>query len=515
MKSRYFEPVRLFMKYAATFKVSVTVAVLVLIAIAIWAVVIPPFFWLPEAGEAEGLLSTFLAAQGAITALTIAVTVFVIQGASTKRDVDDRVYREYIQQSLVGRIFFGSLLAVGITSVTLLLEIFLSAMPALSFAPGMRNLVLVAVGAFILNLILPAILFRQSIHLSRPENWQDMRRSVNERDVQEAVGAFLTRHKRMTAAQEAGEFDFSATVPDRLEGSANEALRSLLDDGRRAMVERRLEDAKTALNSIKELIGYAVEELESSVFEWGDPGSQPQWPPLREVSSNIYSFRKEVISRGDVDLAQELLGLDYWCISEGLRRSCGDLFTVGLTGCQHNYEIASEVGNEQLRKLFGEQFWGHNHRLVSDTISQKDLLYSRQLVSHLEYLLNNAMQSGSPANYQELHESIERCIRATGRLINSLGERRAERIERLSLLEQYYRIALMGLGGRAALLASSGAIDDPSPYLDVVRRKHNRAEILADDTALGSEACWHERPCPVALLGNGTCRKFSDHFNAS
>ena len=40
-----------------------------------------PISWLPEATEAVGSLGTLLAAQAAIAALTLAVTLFVMQGS--------------------------------------------------------------------------------------------------------------------------------------------------------------------------------------------------------------------------------------------------------------------------------------------------------------------------------------------------------------------------------------------------------------------------------------------------
>ena len=377
--------------------VTIPVLVAVLLVVLVFVTVsIPPFPWLPEAGEAAGLLGTLLTAQAAITALTLSVTIFVIQGASSKQEADDRVYREYIRQSRVGKVFWSSLTAVVVTGATFLTESFFRDVPAFTFALGMRNMTLVAVIAFFVNLLSVAFLFHSAVRLARPHHWQTIRRDVNESDVRKAVRIFLSRYSRATAAMELGELDSSVAFPDPAEGSANDAIRALLDDGRRAMAERRLEEAKGVLNSIRELIAYAVEEIGSAGFEWSVPGSRPQWPPLKELGSNIYSFREEVNSRGDVDLAYELQSFDYWCMAEGMRRSCGELFTVGLDGCQHNYEIASRMDNRQLRKLFGEQFWGSNHSLVSNAISQENPLYVRRIVGHFEHLLNDAMQTGSP-----------------------------------------------------------------------------------------------------------------------
>ena len=74
--------------------------------------IVPQQSWLPEARESRVLLGSFLGAQAAIAALTLAVTLFVMQGISNRQDADDRIYREYVKRSKVKGIFreqpFGS-----------------------------------------------------------------------------------------------------------------------------------------------------------------------------------------------------------------------------------------------------------------------------------------------------------------------------------------------------------------------------------------------------------------------
>ena len=79
-------------------------------------------------------------------------------------------------------------------------------------------------------------------------------------DVREAVQAYLRRARRALNAREADELDFAVLLPDRGEGSANEAVRALLDDARRAMSERRHEELRRSLDSVRELVKYAMGE---------------------------------------------------------------------------------------------------------------------------------------------------------------------------------------------------------------------------------------------------------------
>ena len=50
-------------------------------------------------------------------------------------------------------------------------------------------------------------------------------------------------------------------------------------------------------------------------------------------------------------------------------------------------------------------------------------------------------------------------------------------------LAQFYRVVLMGVGGRAIILAESGRLEDPSRYLTVCRGILGRVEHLAGDIA--------------------------------
>ena len=64
---------------------------------------------------------------------------------------------------------------------------------------------------------------------------------------------------------------------------------------------------------------------------------------MRDLRRNLYSFREDVIREGNREYVFELLGLDYWLLSTGARRRCGDLFTVGLECYRSNYQISFVV----------------------------------------------------------------------------------------------------------------------------------------------------------------------------
>ena len=462
----------------------ITATITLLLALFIVLLVVPAVYWLPEASEAVPLLGTLLTAQAAIAALTLAVTLFVMQGIGSRGEVDDRMYRAYIRRSWVRYIFWMSIIAVGVTGATLLTAEFISRVGAVAdYVPGIPNLTLFAVVAFIANLVLAGVLFQRSIHLAHPAQWSTLRRDVNERDVREAIHAFLRRLQTARSALESNKRDLSSVFPGPDEGSADESIRALLDNALGAMTERRQMEFQTSLNSIRELVTYAMDELESMGIKWGPPGPQPQWPPLRELGRNLYSFREEVIREGNRDYAVELLRLDYWLASTGMRRQCGELFTAGLDGYRKNYQIANRIGGGELRELFRDRFSTVANGLTHSTAPREAFPYTIEMVKLQERLLSDAMHAGRPDDYVELNRGFRRWLR----FIRLLWERESwaspESTKLYEKLEQDYRIALMGLAGRSISLADSGGIANADPYLNMAREAYSRLGPLTDDVS--------------------------------
>ena len=441
-----------------------------------------PWWWLPQTGEAETFLATLLTAQAAIAALTLAVTLFVMQGASVRLDADDRMYREYIRQSWVQRIFWGSILAVGTTGLVFLSQGFISGHEmAEGILPGLGNLTIVAALAFFANLVLSGILFEKALRLAHPERWSTLRRNVNERDVRDSIQAFLVRNRRAGLSLASDEPDASIFLPNPGEGSADEAIRALLDDARRAMAESKQRDFTRSLDSIQELISYAMDEIEREGIHWRVPGGQPEWPPLRELSRNLYSFRRDVIHEGNREYIFRLLRFDYWVISTGARRRCGDLFTAGLEGYRRNYQIAGGIADEELREILLDRVWLNAAGTITGKESEEVFPYALDMVRLQERLLSDAMHIDQPSDFESLHRSFEASLRFLrwdwqGRSWSSF-----EPPELYRRLEQEYRIVLMGLAGRAISLAEAGRIANPAPYLEVGRAAHGGRDQLAED----------------------------------
>ena len=376
------------------------------------------------------------------------------------------------------------------TGLALLAEELGTGAPLVGSSPGLRNLPLLAAVAFLVNLGLPVLLFEQAIRLAQPDRWRLLRRELNERAVRAAVQAFLDRYRRVIAQRETDQPDYADLFPGSEEGSADEAVRALLDDALRAMDERRRKDFTDALKSVEELVAHAMDEIEQAMEEidptgdrWSPPGDQPQWPPLRELGRNLYSFRDDVIRRGNRDYASDLLSLDYWLRSRAVDHRCGELFTVAVGGDRWNCEIAIRVGNPELSEMFRDRSW-----LVADltlaTLSAEEAFpYARHLVSHHEQLLSDAMHADRRADYEEFIRGFDNFLEMTRLGWNVEDWPPPESARLYEQLEQQYRIALIGLGGRSALLADAGRLPDPSPYLDVAHAKYNSPQQLADDIA--------------------------------
>lgn len=446
--------------------------------------IVPALNWLPKPSEAGTLLGSLLGAQAAIAALTLAVTLFVMQGISARRDVDDRMYLEYVRRSWVRIIFRGSLAAVAVTGAVLMTEKFIGGQTTLADSiPSLRNLALIAVLAFFTNMGFAGALFEQAVRLAKPEQWRNLRRDVNQRDVRQAVQIFLGRRYRAVTSLEANTPDITAVFPDAGEGSADEAVRALLDDARRAMVDRRQGEFARSLDSLRELVTYAMDEIEKAGLNWAPPGAQPEWPPLRELERNLYTFREEVIREGSREYLFELLGIDYWLASTGVKRRCGDLFTAGLDGYRRNYQIVNRIGNTEFHEMLRDRFLESADYLLLGIELEEAFPYAREIIHNQERMLSDAMHGGHHNDYDRLHKGFQVWLRKIRHDWDINRRRHPGTAEPYDNLEQQYRIVLMGLAGRAADLAQADRMADPTPYLGVARAEYPNPRQLADDIA--------------------------------
>ena len=477
------------------------VAVLALFAL-------PPFGWLPPAGEAGNVLGNLLTAQAALVALMLAISLFLLQGV--KQDAGDRMYREYVRVLHTRPVFRASLAMLALTGAAVVAEgaIAGSADAGLFRAvPGLADPVRVAALSFAANIALGLILFEQAHRLADPVWRRGVEREKNERDIRNAVLAFLIRRERVLADPDR---DLAAAVaawsPSPGEGQADDAVRALLGDARRAMDESRRDDFVRALHSIQHLVEYAMAEVERRSIGWEVPGARPEWPPLRELPHALYPFREAVIRRGDREYAFALLRLDYWLLSTGARRRCGGLFTVALEAYRHNYEIAAGSGNDDFRDLFRGREWLNARHLLYDMAPGECAPYLRHAAQHQERLLSRALRDGNPNDFQHLRAGFTGVLDTIGRQWNADRwpapgtETRRRLIEAIANgrlpdepgllaaelhgeLEQLHRIALMGLAGRAVRLAAEGRIADPEPYLAAARSEYGGPDRLSADTA--------------------------------
>ena len=441
--------------------------------------VTPAWDWVPQTDEARILLATLLTAQAAIAALTLAVTQFVMQGVSARRDANDQMYNEYVRQSWVRPIFWGSIISVAVAGLVFMaLEFVRESENVAVVVPGFGNLILVSVISFAVSLAFPVLLFEKALFLLLPERWSTIRRTVNVRGVLRAVEVFLSRHRRAVASLEATEPDLSARLPDPDEGLADEAIRGLLGDARRAMAEHGLREFTRSLDSIKDLISYAMDEIDRSGIGWSSPGGQPEWPPMRGFHRNLYSFREDIIREGNREYVFELLGLDYWLLSTGARRGCGELFTAGLESHRSNYQIANRLADAEIQGIVRDRVWLNSPWVITRGEMEQLFPYALELVRHQERMLSDALNADQPGEYDALHKGFETFLR-----LSRWDWDRRDGESFSNTLEQLYRVVLMGVSGRAIILTEAGRIEEPRSYLAAPREILGGLTRLADHIA--------------------------------
>ena len=472
------------------FRPSVFIGLATLAAFAVVPGNTPPISWLPKASESATLLGQLLAAQAAIAALTLAVTLFVLQGIHSREDSDNRTYREYVRQSGVRDILWASIGVITMTGMALFAQQFAGSAPAISDqVPGLRNLTLFGVFGFFASLVLVGALFERAIRLSHPDNWLSLRLAVNMRDIQNSIREFLQIKNGPEAA------NLSSNPADEGEGSAEEAVRSLLGDARKAMDERRFAHFRKSIDSVKEILEYAMDEIEGAGHEWGLPGSHPAWPPLREVSANLNTLREELFEREDNDYIQELVRLDYWFLATGVRRDCGELFSTAVAGFRASYEIARRSNHDDRLGLFRGLLWQAARGLVADIAPESVNPYLQNLIKEQERWLSDAITDDRFADYSQLHQDFEGFLQSIR--FDWVIEGNSSQVSSGLFMQllQAYRIVLMGLGGRAAILAESDRISDAHPYLEISRVQHPNPRELSNDLAPALASTRSPHPC--------------------
>ena len=249
------------------------------------------------------------------------------------------------------------------------------------------------------------------------------------------------------------------------------------------MDERRPWEFDRSLNSIREHIEHAMEEIEEAGIRWDDPALSG-WPPLSEVQGNLESFREEVIRRGDRGNVSGLLSFDHWAVTTGTSRGCGDLLRVGLDGYDSNYRIAVRSSNSEFLESFFDQIWDWAYPTFSHAHPRDVFPYVRdEMMLYQEHLLDDAMKADRTTDYERIHERFAVFLRGLGGYWKYHRTRWPEVVELHEQLEKQYRIALMGLAGRALLLADTGRIADPSAYIEVMRGAHPHLRELVNDVA--------------------------------
>ena len=133
--------------------------------------------------------------------------------------------------------------------------------------------------------------------------------------------------------------------------------------------------------------------------------------------------------------------------------------------------------------MFRDRSWLVADLTLAALSAEEAFPYARHLVSHHEQLLSDAMRADRRADYEEFIRGFDNFLKMTRLGWNVEDWPPPESARLYEQLEQQYRIALIGLGGRAALLTDVGRLPDPSPYLDVAHTKYNRPQQLADDIA--------------------------------
>lgn len=469
----------------------------------LWGV--PAISWLPTATAARDYISDLLGAQASVTALSLAVLLFVVQGVNARTDADEATYRAYLDRSHVRAGMAFSIAALALTAAMLLAVQETSS--GLLLGPSAPNLLIAAALSFVANVLLMLFLFERTLRLLQPGGWRSLKDSVNEARIRRAVRSYLGRLRN----RQPDDWLMFRYRQDQPEASANEAIAAIFEDAVRAVNDRRIGEFARLLDSLTALTEQAVTAIEAEGdVSWGVPGSTPTWPPVGEIQERLYSFLESCVRSNDREVAYQLRRFNHWMTSRGVRHECGELFTVGLNGYTWLYRVASRSGFREMHDYCVDSIWTSIRGSAVDAVraqsadgrqTDEEALahfpYMRHLVKQLETILDFAMHENRPDDFVHLQEGFESILRTLEYSWRGHDWPRPASAEHYDAILRAYRVALMGIGGRALALAESGTIAAAEPYLEPLRAILSDARTLAGDIAFAldemheDDFLWH------------------------
>ena len=134
-----------------------------------------------------------------------------------------------------------------------------------------------------------------------------------------------------------------------------------------------------------------------------------------------------------------------------------------------------------VREIFRDEFSVVANELTYGLEVEEAFPYIRHMTKVQERMLSDAMHRNNPEDFRQLHSRFKLLFRHLEWRWNAKGWPPSPESELPGQLEQEYRIMLMGLAGRAALIYSSAGFNDANAYLDIGREEYTSINKLTGD----------------------------------
>ena len=167
----------------------------------------------------------------------------------------------------------------------------------------------------------------------------------------------------------------------------------------------------------------------------------------------------------------------------GVERRRGELFTEGAIGYTNNYRIVGRVGSEEYRRDLHGVAWLGVRDAIADLKESDNTPYITELIRCQESVLSSALHDDRGQDFTALVGGFSGMFENLRELWR-LGIRSGPDNASVERLERTMRVGLMGLAGRAMVLAEEGQLRDPQPYIEVARSQCPNLERLASDSAV-------------------------------
>ncbi len=421
--------------------------------------------------RSEASIGTVAAVQGAVTGLSLIALVLAVELARRQEDRDDTVYEIMLKAAWIRPTFTFAISAL-LTTLTTMAIVDFSVVPQDAQSRNLLLCAYVLTGAVGLALLTTVT---RTVGVLRPTGIIGFRFRANDRDRRRRVATFIDnivnddRTIDDFTPSEAIAMLMQRHAPVKL--TTTERLFSEVDD---ALLSQQAARFAGAMQRLTALVGNSADQIERSTLDFSPPG-QPQfgyWFPLDALRDRLYHLWQAAYARPGREFVGELWSLEYWLLSNGLRRRSGELLELGLMSGLAGYEAAAAAGESRRHaahewvSLKTAAFWTLRQR-PEFAIGQLAEPYGIRLLGFLQAYGDMLLRAGDSMAFRKMLSEFGEGLFNEEKRRSRRAFYGSDHTGPLTLFESAV-LALLALAGRSIALKERGELVEIAAYLEPI-----------------------------------------------